>query len=187
MLYNAILRAAGGLLLAGSLGLVCASVFAQAPTKPPATGASSGAATTKKTVSSASGSAATHGSTSNSTAAHATTGHASKTSAKKRTGSAKSSRVKTQTAPTPDRIRDIQSALGKAGAYDGDPTGNWDAHTVSSLTKFQQSNGLAPSGKLDALTLQKLGLGSGTAGKGAPRPAATPTVTTVSPSTGNHR
>jgi peptidoglycan hydrolase-like protein with peptidoglycan-binding domain len=90
-----------------------------------------------------------------------------------------------QTAPTPDRIMDIQSALAKAGAYDGEPTGNWDAKTIAAMTKFQQSNGLTPSGKLDALSLQKLGLGSDTAGKGAPRPA-TPS-TTVSSSTGIRR
>jgi peptidoglycan hydrolase-like protein with peptidoglycan-binding domain len=94
--------------------------------------------------------------------------------------------VKAQTAPTPDRIRDIQSALAKAGAYDGEPTGKWDAQTTSSLTKFQQSNGLSPTGKLDALTLQKLGLGSDTAGKGAPRPSVTPT-STASTTPGNHR
>jgi len=91
-----------------------------------------------------------------------------------------------QTAPTSDRIMEIQSALAKAGAYDGDPTGNWDAHTIEAMTKFQQSNGLTPSGKLDALSLQKLGLGSETAGKGAPRPA-TSSTTAVSSSTGIHR
>lgn len=91
-----------------------------------------------------------------------------------------------QTAPTSDRITEIQSALAKAGAYEGDPTGNWDAKTIAAMTKFQQSNGLSPSGKLDALSLQKLGLGSDTAGKGAPRPAASST-TAVSSSTGIHR
>jgi hypothetical protein len=39
------------------------------------------------------------------------------------------------------------------------------------MKRFQQVNGLNPSGKLDALSLQKLGLGSDTAGRGAPRPA----------------
>jgi hypothetical protein len=38
------------------------------------------------------------------------------------------------------------------------------------LSKFQVANGLAPTGKLDALTLQKLGLGSETAGLAPPTP-----------------
>jgi hypothetical protein len=36
------------------------------------------------------------------------------------------------------------------------------------MKKYQDKNGLNPTGKIDALTLQKLGLGSETAGKGAP-------------------
>jgi hypothetical protein len=38
------------------------------------------------------------------------------------------------------------------------------------MKKFQAGHGLNPSGKLDALTLQKLGLGSQTAGVAAPMP-----------------
>jgi hypothetical protein len=38
------------------------------------------------------------------------------------------------------------------------------------MKKFQASHGLNPTGKMDALTLQKLGLGSGTAGMGVPTP-----------------
>ena len=80
-------------------------------------------------------------------------------------------------APTPDRIREIQSALQRDGAYQGDPTGKWDDSTVEAMKSFQDKNGLTPTGKIDALTLQKLGLGSETAGKGAPVPA----VSTVNP------
>jgi peptidoglycan hydrolase-like protein with peptidoglycan-binding domain len=36
------------------------------------------------------------------------------------------------------------------------------------MKKFQSAHGLNPSGKLDALTLQKLGLGSQTAGIAEP-------------------
>jgi len=181
-LQNTILRAAGGLILAGSFGLVCAQGFAQNSTKPPATNSAPASTKTKGATASqnsASGSTTTHTST-------AGTHSPTKTNGTKKSGRSKSSRVKAQTAPTPDRIREIQSALAKAGAYDGEPTGKWDAQTVSSLTKFQQSNGLSPTGKLDALSLQKLGLGSDTAGKGAPRPAAAPT-STASSATGNHR
>ena len=43
------------------------------------------------------------------------------------------------------------------------------------MKNYQDKNGLNPTGKIDALTLQKLGLGSDTAGKGAPVPAASST------------
>ncbi len=91
-----------------------------------------------------------------------------------------------QTAPTADRIRDIQSALAKSGTYNSEPTGTWDAQTIAAMQRFQQSNGLTPSGKLDALTLQKLGLGSDTTGKGAPRLVPAPAATAAS-TTGNRR
>jgi peptidoglycan hydrolase-like protein with peptidoglycan-binding domain len=79
------------------------------------------------------------------------------------------SRVRGQAAPTTDRISEIQSALAKSGAYKGDPSGKWDDGSVDAMKHFQQQNGLAPSGRLDAQTLQKLGLGSDIAGRAAPR------------------
>ena len=90
---------------------------------------------------------------------------ASKSSSKK-----KPKKVKGQTGPTPDRISEIQEALAKKGALDGTPSGKWDDSTTSAVRKFQSSNGLNPTGKLDALTLQKLGLGSETAGLAKPTP-----------------
>ena len=81
-----------------------------------------------------------------------------------------SKKVKGQAAPTPDRINEIQSALARYGAYSGEPSGKWDDSTVDAMKKFQASHGLNPSGKLDAPTLQKLGLGSDTAGVAAPTP-----------------
>jgi peptidoglycan hydrolase-like protein with peptidoglycan-binding domain len=75
-----------------------------------------------------------------------------------------------QMAPTPDRIREIQSALKREGALHGEPSGKWDAATVDAMKKFQGEHGSNPTGKIDALTLEKLGLGSNTAGKGAPAP-----------------
>jgi peptidoglycan hydrolase-like protein with peptidoglycan-binding domain len=74
-----------------------------------------------------------------------------------------------QLAPTPERIREIQSALAEAGFYQREPTGKWDAYSVEALKKFQEANGLKPTGKLDALSLQKLGLGSEIAGLAPPR------------------
>ena len=81
-----------------------------------------------------------------------------------------------QKSPTPDRIREIQSALNREGAFGGQPTGKWDDATVNAMKKFQENQGLNPTGKMDAVTLNKLGLGSDTAGKGAPIPTASPTA-----------
>lgn len=72
--------------------------------------------------------------------------------------------------PTPDRITQIQSALARGGYYQGDPTGKWDSNTIAATQKFQSANGLDSTGKLDAPTLQKLGLGSDIAGVSAPKP-----------------
>ena len=79
-----------------------------------------------------------------------------------------------QIAPTPDRIAEIQTALARENAYQGEPNGRWDTATVAAMKRFQSANGLEPTGKIDALTLQKLGLGSEVAGKGAPTPPAGP-------------
>jgi hypothetical protein len=75
-----------------------------------------------------------------------------------------------QKAPTPDRISEIQSALARSGYYAGDPNGKWDSNTIEAVQKFQSANGIDATGKLDAPTLQKLGLGSAIAGVAAPRP-----------------
>jgi peptidoglycan hydrolase-like protein with peptidoglycan-binding domain len=94
-----------------------------------------------------------------------------------------SSRGKGQKAPTADRISEIQQALAKDGSYSGTPNGKWDDQTVGAMRKYQESHGLNPSGKVDARTLNQLGLGSQTAGVAAPMPpvssssTATPTKT----------
>src|SRR5712664_1676788 len=79
-------------------------------------------------------------------------------------------RERGQKAPTPERISEIQQALAKDGSFAGAPNGKWDGSTVEAMRKFQSGHGLNPSGKLDASTLQKLGLGSQTAGIAAPMP-----------------
>jgi peptidoglycan hydrolase-like protein with peptidoglycan-binding domain len=93
-------------------------------------------------------------------------------SAKKKAVSKKhhSKRESTQRAPTPARISEIQSALARDGYYQGQPNGKWDSNTVAAMQKFQSGNGLEASGKLNALSLQKLGLGSSVAGVSAPKP-----------------
>jgi peptidoglycan hydrolase-like protein with peptidoglycan-binding domain len=83
-----------------------------------------------------------------------------------------------QKAPAPERISEIQQALAKDGSFAGTPNGKWDDSTVDAMRKFQSGHGLNPSGKLDAPTLQKLGLGSQTAGIAAPMPPIATSSTT---------
>jgi len=99
-------------------------------------------------------------------------------SSKKKKANKKSRRRRepTQKAPTPERISEIQSSLARGGYYEGEPNGKWDASTIAAMQKFQSANGLEASGKLDAPSLQKLGLGSGIAGVSAPRPACCSTT-----------
>jgi peptidoglycan hydrolase-like protein with peptidoglycan-binding domain len=87
-----------------------------------------------------------------------------------------------QKAPTPERISEIQSALQRNGYYQGNPNGKWDSNTVAAMQKFQSDHGLDATGKLNALSLQKLGLGSDVAGVSAPRPV-TPAPSAPAPTT----
>jgi peptidoglycan hydrolase-like protein with peptidoglycan-binding domain len=115
-------------------------------------------------------------------AAKAPSPQTSTSSTKKKTKKKHTKREPTQQAPTPERISEIQSALARGGYYQGDPNGKWDANTVGAVEKFQSAHGIDSSGKLDAATLQKLGLGSDTAGVSAPRPVTTPNCCSTSPS-----
>jgi peptidoglycan hydrolase-like protein with peptidoglycan-binding domain len=99
----------------------------------------------------------------------------------KRTSKKSKRRERGQKAPTPDRISEIQQALAKDGSYGGKPNGKWDDSTVDAMKKFQESHGLNPSGKLDAKTLQRLGLGSQTAGAAAPQPPLSSSAVTNKP------
>jgi peptidoglycan hydrolase-like protein with peptidoglycan-binding domain len=101
-------------------------------------------------------------------------GNEQSTPAKKSSKPAKkrSPRVRAQSAPTAERIREIQSALAAKGCYAGEPSGKWDARTVEAMKKFQSESELTVTGKLDAKSLQKLGLGSEVAGAARPRPTA---------------
>ena len=117
-------------------------------------------------------------------AGHPGTAQTSSTTTKKKKGSSKSrrkSKVKGQAVPTPDRIREIQTALQKDGSYEGAQTGKWDAATMDAMKKYQDKNGISPTGKIDAVTLNKLGLGSDTAGKGAPAPATSSSASPADP------
>ena len=88
-------------------------------------------------------------------------------------------RARGQKAPAAERIEQIQTALAREGAYQGEPTGRWNAASTEAMKRFQTAHGLTPTGKLDALSLQKLGLGSEVAGRAAPRPSAQPLPATV--------
>jgi len=79
-------------------------------------------------------------------------------------------RQRGQMTPTPERISEIQEALSKNGAMSSAPSGKWDDSTADAMRKFQAAHGLNPTGKLDAQTLNHLGLGSATAGMAPPAP-----------------
>jgi peptidoglycan hydrolase-like protein with peptidoglycan-binding domain len=102
-----------------------------------------------------------------------------KPSKKKRTAA---HRRPSQMAPTPDRISDIQSALARGGYYKGESNGKMDPDTVDAVQRFQAANGLDTTGKLDALTLQKLGLGSDIAGVSSPKGIVPHSCCSMSPS-----
>src|SRR6202522_801949 len=106
-------------------------------------------------------------SSSSSTATHST-------KKKKSTHHHSSRREPFQKAPTASRISEIQTALSRGGYFEGEPNGKWDSNTIGAMQKFQSANGLNSSGKIDATTLQKLGLGSSTAGVDAPKPIKKP-------------
>jgi len=93
-----------------------------------------------------------------------------KTSGKSSSKSSRSRRQPGQKAPNADRINEIQAALSKDGSFHGSPTGKWDSETTEAMRRYQIAHGLNPNGKLDAPTLQRLGLGSQTAGVAAPTP-----------------
>jgi len=103
----------------------------------------------------------------------------------------KSAAAHKQLSPDPARIRQIQEALAHEGFYEGEPSGKWDDHSVQSMKSFQQAKGIQPTGKIEALSLQKLGLGSPVAGVAAPQPKSPPDphppVAPASPSTAPSR
>jgi cytoskeletal protein RodZ len=167
-----------GVVAAGALTVTAASGQATTTAKKPAQKNSTSKGGTHSTnASSPSAKTSAHKTTHSSNAAAHPTTHSTKAteaSAKStRTAGTRSRRQKTKKAkgqmtPTPERIVEIQEALAKKGALTASPTGAWDDSTISAMKQFQTSNGLNPTGKLDALTLQRLGLGSQTAGLAAP-------------------
>ncbi len=65
-----------------------------------------------------------------------------------------------QTAPTPDRYRQIQEALAAKGYLGSeDATGSWNQTSIDALKRFQADQNIASSGKINSLSLIALGLG----------------------------
>ncbi len=145
-----------------------------APKKP-----SSHPAATKKTTKSKSthkSSSSAHAKTtpkSGNTTAKKGAARTSKTASKRTKGShAKSAQTwrSRQLAPTPDRYKEIQSALAERGYLKKDPSGVWDTESADAMRRFQQDQSLEANGKLNSLSLMALGLGP----KHTNMPAAVP-------------
>lgn len=116
----------------------------------------------------------------------ASAGH--KSSHGKKSSNRSRRRERGQKEPTSDRISEIQQALAKDGSYTRTPNGKWDDSTQEALRKFQEAHGLNPTGKLDAKSLQQLGLGSSTAGVAPPAPSNTTSkLTPPSTQSAQHR
>ena len=137
---------------------------------------SSQARNAPKKKSAASGSAKVHNATSSATNKNSTKVSGKTSSSTTRKSSVRSLAGKKprkqpgQKTPTVDRVNQIQAALARDGSFQGLPSGKWDDNTVAAMRRFQTAHGLNPSGKLDAPTHQRLGLGSETAGVAAPTP-----------------
>ena len=68
-------------------------------------------------------------------------------------------RVRGQQKISPDRAREIQSALIREHYLDGQPSGEWDQKTKEALARYQSDNGWQTKYIPDARALIKLGLG----------------------------
>jgi peptidoglycan hydrolase-like protein with peptidoglycan-binding domain len=65
-----------------------------------------------------------------------------------------------QTAPTPDRYREIQEALAARGYLSSEEAnGTWGPSSAEALKKFQAEQTLESTGRIDSLSLIALGLG----------------------------
>jgi peptidoglycan hydrolase-like protein with peptidoglycan-binding domain len=68
-------------------------------------------------------------------------------------------RKRLQQKPAPERYAEIQQALIGRGHLQGPATGVWGPDSVAALKGFQESQKLEATGKIDALSLIRLGLG----------------------------
>lgn len=118
---------------------------------------------------------------------HASPGHkryAKASAPRVLTGQQRLSRLHLQ----PERVDEIQLALIREGYLQGDPTGEWDAHTRDAMLRYQTMHGFPATGLPEAKSLMKLGLGSHPlppeldhGAVGIANPVATQNVFSVSP------
>jgi len=110
-----------------------------------------------------------------------TTGkHAKSTGTRKKSKTAADWRSR-QLAPTPERYKEIQTALAQRGYLNGSPNGVWDASSAEALRRFQQDQNLEPNGKLNSLSLIALGLGAKRGNTLAPAVTAPPVTAPRAP------
>jgi hypothetical protein len=85
------------------------------------------------------------------------------TASSRRGGKAPVSRVtwrNRQLAPTPDRYKEIQSALAAKGYLrPEDASGSWNQASADGLKRFQSEQNIESTGKINSLSLIALGLG----------------------------
>ncbi len=91
-----------------------------------------------------------------STGSHSGSHSVSKRSKKKSRSTAPSYQLH----PDPERYRQIQQALVDRGYFKGQVTGEWNADSIDALKRFQTDQKLDGDGKINALTLNDLGLGA---------------------------
>ena len=61
--------------------------------------------------------------------------------------------------PTPERTKEIQSALAQRGYLNSEASGTWDTESTDAMKRFQKDQNLDADGKLSSLSLIALGLG----------------------------
>jgi peptidoglycan hydrolase-like protein with peptidoglycan-binding domain len=118
---------------------------------------------------------------SHSTAAKTTAKHSKTAGKHSKTKSAAAWRSR-QLAPTPDRYKEIQSALANKGYLSQPASGVWDSQSTEALRRFQHDQNLEPTGKLNSLSLIALGLGAKRTTIPYPPPAVmTPRTPSIEP------
>jgi hypothetical protein len=92
-----------------------------------------------------------------------------------------------QTAPTPDRYKEIQDALVAKGYLNSeDANGQWGQSSVAALKSFQAAQNIESTGKINSLSLIALGLGpkrETPPPEKPPEPAASKPAETSAPAT----
>lgn len=82
----------------------------------------------------------------------------------------------------PERVKEIQQALAKAGLFHQKPDGVWGSSTRDAMKQFQKQNGFSPTGLPEAKPLMLLGLGPHPLPPGlGPLPSAGSAADTESP------